>query len=112
MDNSWRAQLDTVYEEKTRSNRYFLLPIFIGIFGGIVAYFVLRHDDPEKARNCLYLGLGLTGMNLVFSTVFGMGVIDTSESFPDLASLSRLNILLWLAVIDTIVDGFRAMLGL
>ncbi len=51
-------------------------------------------------------------MNLAFSVVFGMGVIDASEPFPDLASLSRLSILLWLVVIDTIVDGLRAMLGL
>ncbi len=101
-----------MYEERTRSNRYFLLPIFIGIFGGIVAYFVLRHDDSGKARNCLYLGAVLTGTNLAFSMVFGMGVVDISGSFPDLASLSRLSMLLWLAVIDTIVDGFRAMLGL
>ena len=52
--------------EKTRSNWWFLLPILLGIIGGIIAYFVLRHDDPRKARNCLYLGivLGVLGMML------------------------------------------------
>ena len=67
--------------------------------------------QKRQGTACIW-GAILTGTNLAFSTVFGMGVMDISGSFPDLASLSRLNILLWLAVIDTIVDGFRAMLGL
>ena len=29
----------------------------MGLIGGIIAYFVLRHDDPRKAKNCLYLGI-------------------------------------------------------
>ncbi len=55
-----------MYPERTRSNFWFLLPIFLGLIGGIIAYFVLRQDDPRKAKNCLYLGivLAIIGMML------------------------------------------------
>ena len=35
----------------------YLLPIFIGIIGGLIAYFWLRKEDPKTARNCLWLGI-------------------------------------------------------
>ena len=53
-----------------RSNWWFLLPIFLAIIGGIIAYFVLRHDDPGKARNCLYLGIILTAVGIAFNLLF------------------------------------------
>ena len=42
-----------------RSRWWYLLPIFLDIVGGVIAYFVLRQDDPQKARNCLLLGITL-----------------------------------------------------
>ena len=58
--------------EKERSNWWYLVPIFLGLIGGIVAYFALRNDDREKAKNCLFLGiiLGVIGIivNLLFLT--------------------------------------------
>jgi len=45
------------YPEKPRSNAWFLLPIFFGLIGGIIAFFILRQSDSRKARNCLYLGI-------------------------------------------------------
>lgn len=60
-----------MYPERPRSNWWFLLPIFMGLIGGIIAYFVLRHDDPKKAKNCLYLGIILAvvgfGLNILFA---------------------------------------------
>ena len=44
---------------KKRSSFWFLLPIFFNIIGGVIAFFVIRDDDPKKARNCLYLGIVL-----------------------------------------------------
>ena len=35
------------------------------MLGGIIAYFAIRRDDPKKAKNCLYLGLILTGIGIV-----------------------------------------------
>ena len=56
--------------EKERSNWWYLVPIFLGLIGGIIAYFALRNDDREKAKKCLYLGiiLGIIGIivNLLF----------------------------------------------
>ena len=58
--------------EKERSNFWYLVPIFLGLIGGIVAYFALRNDDRRKANNCLFLGiiLGVIGItvNLLFLT--------------------------------------------
>ena len=54
-----------------RSNWWFLLPIFLSIIGGIVAYFVLRNDDPPKAKNCLYLGIALTAVSIVLNLALG-----------------------------------------
>lgn len=56
-----------MYPEKTRSNFWFLLPIFLGLIGGIIAYFVLRQDDPKKAKNCLYLGIILAIIGLAIN---------------------------------------------
>jgi uncharacterized membrane protein YeaQ/YmgE (transglycosylase-associated protein family) len=54
-----------MYPEKRRSNFWYLLPIFLGIIGGIIAYFALRNDDREKAKKCLYLGLILLAVGIV-----------------------------------------------
>ena len=58
--------------EKERRNWWYLVPIFLGLIGGIVAYFALRNDDRRKAKNCLFLGiiLGVLGItvNLLFLT--------------------------------------------
>ena len=52
--------------ERQRSNWWYLLPIFLGIIGGIIAYFALRNDDREKAKKCLYLGLILGAIGIFF----------------------------------------------
>jgi len=44
-------------QEIRRSGFWFLLPLFFGIIGGVIAYFVIKQDDPSKAKNCLYLGI-------------------------------------------------------
>ena len=56
-----------MYPEKQRSNLWFLLPIFLGLIGGIIAFFVLRSDDPKKAKNCLYLGIVLAAIGIVLN---------------------------------------------
>ena len=56
--------------ERQRSNWWYLLPIFLGIIGGINAYFALRNDDREKAKKCLYLGLILAAIGIFFQILF------------------------------------------
>jgi hypothetical protein len=49
-------------EIKRRSSFWFLLPIVFNIVGGIIAYFIIKEDDPRKAKNCLYLGIILAAI--------------------------------------------------
>ena len=39
-----------MYPEKIRSRAWYLVPIFFGLIGGIIAYFAIRRDDPQKAK--------------------------------------------------------------
>jgi len=50
---------------RRRSSLWFLLPIIFNIIGGIIAYFVIKDDDPKKAKNCLYLGLILAAIPIL-----------------------------------------------
>lgn len=71
-----------MYEERTRSSWWYLLPIFIGVLGGIIAYFAIRRDDPRKAKKCLYLGLALTALQLMLNLIIGLSVPDTIMDDP------------------------------
>ena len=69
------------YPEKRRSNAWFLLPIFFSWIGGIIAYFVLKQDDPVKAKNCLYLGIALTVAGLILQLIIFSTVPDIGSGF-------------------------------
>jgi len=57
-------------QETRRSAWWYLLPILLGIIGGVIAYFVIKQDDPIKAKNCLKLGLVL----LIIDIILGVSV--------------------------------------
>ncbi|QLH02941.1 hypothetical protein C5F47_04940 [Nitrosopumilus cobalaminigenes] len=65
--------------EKQRSNVWFLLPIFFGVIGGIIAFFIIRQDDPRKARNCLYLGIAFMIMGIILN-VFMIATVPGLDS--------------------------------
>ena len=69
------------YTEKPRSNAWFLLPIFLGLIGGIIAFFILRHDDPRKAKNCLYLGIVLMIIGLILNLILASSLPDIGPGF-------------------------------
>ena len=58
-----------MYPERPRSNWWYLLPIFFSLIGGIIAYFAIRHDDPRKAKKCIYLGIILTMISIIINIV-------------------------------------------
>jgi len=59
--------------EKTRSAAWYLLPIFLSIIGGgVIAYLVIRKDDPKKAKICLITGIAITAVSIVASIAIGM----------------------------------------
>jgi hypothetical protein len=56
--------------EHRRSGLWYILPILFGIIGGVIAYFVIKQDDPNKAKNCLYLGIVLLIIDIVAGLLF------------------------------------------
>jgi uncharacterized membrane protein YeaQ/YmgE (transglycosylase-associated protein family) len=52
---------------KSRSNAWYLLPLFVGLIGGVIAYWILRRDDPKKAKKCLYVGLILAVVGILIN---------------------------------------------
>ena len=54
---------------RTRSDLWYILPIFGGIIGGIISWFAIRYDDPRKARNCLLLGIVLTAIPIILMII-------------------------------------------
>jgi len=57
---------------KERSGAWYLAPILFSLIGGIVAYFVVRNDDPKLARNCLVIGVVI--FIVVYSIIIATGV--------------------------------------
>ena len=70
-----------MYPERRRSNWWFLLPILGGLLGGIIAYFVLRQDDPSKAKNCLYLGIILALIGLMLNVLVLTQIPEIEQGF-------------------------------
>ena len=57
------------YPERTSSNAWYLLPIFIGMIGGIIGYLAIRKDDPQKAKNCIYIGIVMMVIGIIFNVI-------------------------------------------
>jgi hypothetical protein len=55
------------YSEKSRSSMWYLLPIFVGMIGGIIGYLIIRKDDPQKAKNCIYIGIVMMIIGIFFN---------------------------------------------
>jgi len=70
-----------MYPEKIRSRLWYLVPIFFGLIGGIIAYFAIRRDDPQKARKCLWVGIILTAINVIINiSLVSTGVYEQDYS--------------------------------
>ena len=70
-----------MYSEKIRSRLWYLVPIFFGLIGGIIAYFAIRRDDPQKARKCLWVGIILTVINVIINiSLVSTGVYEQDYS--------------------------------
>ena len=61
----------TAVTPNRRSNWWYVLSIFLAPIGAIIAYFIIRHDDPEKAKNCLILGFIIFVIGLFMGFVMG-----------------------------------------
>ena len=69
--------------ERQRSNWWYLVPIFLGIIGGIIAYFAFRNDDRQKAKKCVYIGLILFAIGIIVDlTVLTSGIAEEQFVVP------------------------------
>ena len=60
---------------------WYLLPIFVGLIGGIIAYLVLRRDDPKKAKKCLYVGIILAVIGIIVNILALTQIPDLVPDF-------------------------------
>ena len=44
---------------KIRSRWWYLLPVFLGVIGGVIAWVALKSYDEKLAKNCLILGVSI-----------------------------------------------------
>ncbi|MDE1725742.1 MAG: hypothetical protein KGH89_00570 [Thaumarchaeota archaeon] len=76
---------------RRRSSLWFLLPILFNVLGGIVAYFVIRDDDPKKAKSCLLLGILLAAISiLLFLVPILVGITILPHFMPPI-NISHMN---------------------
>lgn len=91
---------------KKRSPLWYELPLLFSIIGGLIAYFMIRKDDPKKARNCLLLSIILLVIPLVIFLSFQIS-LGTENPFYVVASGSMIP---ELEVYDvTVIQGHSAI---
>ena len=73
-------------EVRKRSNLWFFLPIFLNVIGGVIAYFIIKDDDPRKAKNCLWLGIILTAISFA---IFVIPILIGISLMPDFEVMSH-----------------------
>ena len=71
-------------EGRKRSAAWYLLPIFVGVIGGIIGYFAVRHDDPSLAKKLLYVGIGITAAGIIISAIASFYVQENFYSMPSI----------------------------
>ena len=65
---------------KLRSPLWYELPLLFQIIGGIISFFIIRKDDPVKAKRCLILGIVLTTIPLL-AVVGIFAMIGSTSTF-------------------------------
>lgn len=67
--------------DRYRSRLWYMLPVLFNLPGGIVAFLAIRHDDPDKAKNCLLLGIIL----LIPLILLGVAAAAAVEAVSEIA---------------------------
>jgi uncharacterized membrane protein YeaQ/YmgE (transglycosylase-associated protein family) len=66
---------------KSRSNAWYLLPVLLGLIGGVIAYLILRQDDPIKTKKCLYVGIIFAIVGIVINILIVTQVPGLAPDF-------------------------------
>ncbi|MFM7796760.1 MAG: hypothetical protein ACKO7N_08350 [Candidatus Nitrosotenuis sp.] len=71
-------------EVKRKIAWWLLLPMTFNFIGGIIAYFILRDDDPKRAKSCLWLGIILSLIGIAFlliPIIIGISLMPNYKMF-------------------------------
>ena len=61
-----------VMAEGKPSALWYLLPVFVGLLGGIIGFFILRKKDAGMARNLLITGAVVTFLTIALQAIAWM----------------------------------------
>jgi len=61
-------------EVRIRSRWWYLLPIGLGIIGGVIAFLVLRKEDSDLAKDCLIWGIAINTVAVVAYTIVSTSI--------------------------------------
>ena len=91
-EQSTSTQNPSLTKTNQRSPFWYLLPIFFGIIGGIIAYFILKNTDHKKAKRSLIIGI----ISLILAIIIPIGLqvgYGTQNPFYVVASGSMIPVL-------------------
>jgi 2-hydroxy-6-oxonona-2,4-dienedioate hydrolase len=74
---------------KKRSRLWYLLPIFLHVIGGLIAYFVLRGSDHAIAKNSLWLGIILSAVTTTLAVAVYLAYVNDMTSARERISSAR-----------------------
>ena len=57
------------------------IDIVFWIYWWVIGYFILRKNDPQKARIFLYLGIILTAVGIGFNILFAAQLGELEQNF-------------------------------
>jgi hypothetical protein len=60
--------------DRYRSRLWYMLPVLFNLPGGIVSFLAIRHDDLDKAKNCLLLGI------ILFIPLILLGIVAAATA--------------------------------
>ena len=52
---------------KKRPYLWYLLPLFLGIVGGVIAYLIIKKNEPQTGKYCLIIGGVVTVVGIVLN---------------------------------------------
>jgi pimeloyl-ACP methyl ester carboxylesterase len=74
---------------KRRSRLWYLLPIFLHVIGGLIAYFALRGSDYAIAKNSLWLGIILSAVTTTLALTVYLAYLNDMTAARERISIAQ-----------------------
>jgi pimeloyl-ACP methyl ester carboxylesterase len=75
--------------QRHHSRLWYLLPIFLSIIGGLVAYFLVRSSDPTIAKNSLFIGIIITVVSCAIAVAVYVAYVNDMNVVRERISTSK-----------------------